>query len=135
MASDTAAYDPRTHELLSFHDRIAAFEDGSDTPRDYLERCLATIDEREPTVRAFAAMNVEGARAAADAASERYKAGKPLSLVDGMPFGVKDLYETVDMPTQMNSPRYEGWQGVRDSAHAFALRRGGAVILGKTTTT
>ena len=135
MASDTAAYDPRTHRLLSFHDRIAAFEEGSDSPRDYLERCLAIIDEREPTVRAFAALNVAGARAAADAASERYKAGKPLSLVDGMPFGVKDLYETVDMLTQMNSPKYEGWQGVRDSAHVFALRRGGAVILGKTTTT
>lgn len=135
MSSRTADYDPRTHRLLAFHDRIPAFQDGSDTPRDYLERCLATIDEREPEVRAFAAMNVDGARAAADAATARYKDGTPLSLVDGMPVGIKDLYETVDMPTQMNSPRYEGWQGVRDSAHAFALRRGGAVILGKTTTT
>ena len=136
MASDSAAsYEPRTHRLLAFHDCIGAFEDGSDTPRHYLERCLATIDEREGTVQAFVATNVEGARAAADAASDRYKAGKALSLVDGMPFGVKDLYETVDMPTQMNSPKYEGWQGNRDCAHAFALRRGGAVILAKTTTT
>ena len=138
MPPDTAspaAYDPRTHTLLAFHDRIAAFEDGSDTPRDYLERCLEVIDAQEKTVRAFVAMNVDGARKAADASSARYKAGTALSLVDGMPFGVKDLYETVDMPTQMNSPKYEGWQGNRDSAHAFALRRGGAVILGKTTTT
>ena len=39
------------------------------------------------------------------------------------------------MPTQMNSPKYDGWQGNRDSAHVFAMREGGAVILGKTTTT
>ena len=138
MAPDStrqSGYDPRTHELLSFHDRIPAFEEGTDSPRDYLERCLETIETLEGAVKAFAAMNVEGARAAADASTARYKEGRPRSLVDGMPFGVKDLYETVDMPTQMNSPKYAGWQGNRDSAHVFAMRQGGAVILGKTTTT
>ena len=131
----TVEYDPRTHRPLSFHDHIAAFENGSDTPRAYLERCLEVVDALEGTIQAFAAMNVEGARAAADASAARYKAGTAQSRVDGMPFGVKDLYETVDMPTQMNSPKYAGWQGNRDAAHVFALRRGGAVILGKTTTT
>ena len=51
MAPDSSAtvspYDPRTHSLLSFHDRLAAFKDGSDTPRAYLERCLAVIDALE----------------------------------------------------------------------------------------
>ena len=130
-----ATYDPRTHQLLSFHDAIPRFRDGSDTPRAYLERCLETIAAREPTIQAFACLNLDGARAAADASDKRYKAARPLSLVDGMPFGVKDLYETVDMPTQLNSPIYADWQGLRDSAHVYALRRGGAVIVGKTTTT
>jgi Asp-tRNA(Asn)/Glu-tRNA(Gln) amidotransferase A subunit family amidase len=138
MALHTTAlveYDPRTVRLLSFHDAIPRFLDGSDTPRAYLERCLETIEAREPEVKAFVCMNIEGARADADASSKRYQNGRPLSLVDGMPFGVKDLYETVDMPTQMNSPVYAGWQGIRDSAHVYALRLGGAIILGKTTTT
>jgi Asp-tRNA(Asn)/Glu-tRNA(Gln) amidotransferase A subunit family amidase len=129
------AYDPRTITLLSFHDAIPRFLDGRDTPRAYLEHCLETIATREPDVKAFVCMNIEAARAAADASSKRYQDGRPLSLVDGMPFGVKDLYETVDMPTQMNSPVYAGWQGIRDSAHVYALRQGGTVILGKTTTT
>lgn len=135
MAIAPATYDPRTVQLLTFHDAVPRFLDGSDTPRAYLERCLETIEAREPEVKAFVCMNIDRARRDADAATERYRAGCPLSMVDGMPFGVKDIYETVDMPTQMNSPIYEGWQGIRDSAHVYAMRRGGAIILGKTTTT
>ena len=129
------SYNPRNHELLSFHDKLQDFEDGTSSPRIYLEHCLEVIDELEEKIKAFAAINLPGARLAADASTTRYKDGRRLSLVDGMPFGVKDLYETIDMPTQMNSPKYKGWQSHRDSAHVFALRQGGAVILGKTTTT
>ena len=67
MDNTTTEYDPCTHRLLSFHDHIEAFEDGSDTPRAYLERCLEVVDSLEGEVNAFAAMNIEGARAAADA--------------------------------------------------------------------
>ncbi len=52
-----------------------------------------------------------------------------------MPVGIKDIFETADMPTQKNSPIYKDWQGKVDAAHVYALRRGGAVILGKTATT
>ena len=63
-----------------------------------LERCLATIAEREPVIKALPAINEAGARAAADASGARWKAGNPLSLIDGMPIGIKDLLETKDMP-------------------------------------
>lgn len=139
MAPDTVSatrdYDPRTVELLSFHDAVAKFLDGSDSPRAYLERCIATIEAREPEVKAFVVTNLDGARQAADASDARYAAGQPLSMVDGMPVCIKDLYETIDMPTQMNSPVYQGWESHRDAAHVYALRRGGAAIVGKTVTT
>ena len=41
-------YDPTTPKPLTFHDAIARFHDGSDTPRDYLERSIETITAREP---------------------------------------------------------------------------------------
>ena len=135
MSSDRRPYDPRTVELRTFHDAVPGFLDGRDTPRDYLERCLETIEAREPEVKAFVVTNIKGAREAADRSTERYREGRPLSLVDGMPICIKDLYETVDMPTQMNSPVYEGWQSNRDAAHVYALRKGGAGIVGKTVTT
>ncbi len=134
-ANDSDRYDPADTELLTFHDAVPCFMDGSDTPRAYLERCLETIDEREPDVRAFVCLNIEGARAAADEATKRYQDGRPRSRVDGMPFGVKDLYETADMPTQMGSPLFKDWRTNRDCATVYGLRGAGAVVLGKTVTT
>ena len=134
-AADANCYDPTDTKLLTFHDHVPRFMDGSDTPRAYLERCLETIDEREPAVRAFVRLNVEGARTAADESTKRYHDGRPRSRVDGMPFGVKDLYETADMPTQMGSPLFEDWHTNRDCATVYGLRGAGAVVLGKTVTT
>ena len=114
---------------------MPAFHAGDDTPRDLLERCIAVIEARDPEIQAFVTLNLEGARAAADAASERYAAGHPLSPVDGLPIGLKDIIETADMATQCGSPIYEGYQGGRDAPVAAALRRGGAVIVGKTAST
>jgi Asp-tRNA(Asn)/Glu-tRNA(Gln) amidotransferase A subunit family amidase len=122
-------------ENLSFAAARERFRAGTQSPRDFLERCLQRIDEREPTVRAFVTTNVEGARRAADAASERYRFGKPLSSIDGIPVAIKDIIETVDMPTEFGSPVFKGWRGGRDAACVYALRQAGAVIVGKAVTT
>src|SRR5689334_19088787 len=90
------------------------FVAGGDTPRACLERYLERIEKREKEVQAFVALNLDGARAAADAATSRYRAGHPLSPVDGMPVGIKDILETEDMPTEFGSPIYKGWRGNRD---------------------
>ncbi len=128
-------YDPKASPILRFHEAIAGFLNGDDTPRAYLERCLETIEALEPTVSAWVHQDPAIARAASDAATNRYKNGRPLSLIDGCPMAVKDIIETADMPTQMNSAIYDGWQPVRDAACVQALRASGAVIIGKTVTT
>jgi Asp-tRNA(Asn)/Glu-tRNA(Gln) amidotransferase A subunit family amidase len=130
----TDTYDPRTFRALTFHDATRKFRDGADTPRAYLERCLETIDKREPVVRAFVTLNVPGARAAADASTERWKNAKPLSAIDGLPIGIKDLLETKDMPTEMGCEAYRGNFPKRDNAAVWALRQAGAIVLGKTVT-
>ena len=118
----------------SFTQARTNFLAGADTPRNLLERCLERIAERESSVHAFVVMN-EHARAAADAATERYRAGQLLSIVDGCPIGIKDIMDTHDMPTQMGSPAFKGWQPRHDAACVQALRAGGAVLVGKTVTT
>src|SRR5499426_80273 len=127
-------YDPRTFKALTFHDAVAGFKSGADTPRAYLERCLETIEKRDHVVKAFVALNPAGARAAADASTARWKDGRPLSAIDGMPVGIKDLLETKDMPTEMGCEAFRGNFPRRDNAAVWALREAGAVILGKTTT-
>jgi len=113
----------------------AQFAGGQDTPRAYLERCLETLAAWEPKIGAFVCTNIDGSRAAADASSMRWRDNKPLSAIDGMPIGIKDIIETADMPTGMGSPLFDGWSSGRDAAAVAALREAGAVILGKTVTT
>jgi Asp-tRNA(Asn)/Glu-tRNA(Gln) amidotransferase A subunit family amidase len=132
--SRAGSYDPRTFKALTFHDATARFRDGADSPRAYLERCLEAIAEREPDVKAFAALNEATARAAADASAARWKAGRQLSVIDGMPVGIKDLLETKEMPTGLGCAAYRDNFPKRDNAAVWALRRVGAVILGKTVT-
>ena len=127
-------YDPRTHRLTTFHNAAAEFGDGPNTPRAYLERCLEEIAAIEDQVMAWEHLDHAGARKAADAATGRYRQGRPLSPVDGMPVGIKDLIETFDMPTEFGSEMFKGHCPLRDAASVDALRRGGAVIVGKTTT-
>src|SRR5690606_9500886 len=71
----------------------------------------------------------------ADAATSRYACGAPLSPVDGMPIGVKDIIHTADFPTQMGSELYQGWRPRANAACVDALIAGGAIVLGKTHTT
>ena len=121
--------------MRSYLDATKNFASGKETPRAFLERSLALLDSWEPRIGAFVCTNLPAARAAAEKSTERWRAGKPLSPIDGMPVGIKDIFETVDMPTEMGSPLYAGWQSNKDSASVRALRDAGAVIVGKTVTT
>ncbi|MCP3911925.1 MAG: amidase, partial [Actinomycetia bacterium] len=128
------SYAPESFRALTFHDRPSAFRTGSDTPRDLLERCVDTIAGRDDVVRAWVVLNVDGARAAADASTARWRSDSPLSPIDGMPIGIKDLLETVDMPTEQGCAALAGNYPKRDNAAVWALRRAGAIIVGKTVT-
>lgn len=122
-------------EPRSYFAATTSFATGEDSPREFLERCIAQIEADDGEVGAFVAINADAARAAADEASARWKDGRPLSAIDGMPVGIKDIMETADMATEQGSPLFAGWEGGRDAAAVAALREAGAVILGKTVTT
>ena len=133
-------YDPRTVAYPCFAVARSRFADGTDTPRAFLERGIERIEALEASVKAFVCLDLAAARKAADAATSRYAAGTPLSLLDGLPFAVKDCYETADFPTLANSALFKGDNPPftlprRDSAHVRALKLGGAVVVGKSTTT
>ena len=119
----------------SFAQTLGAFASGTETPREFLDACIDEIEEREGDVQAFTFLQLDAARAAADASTQRWEEGAPLSAIDGMPIGVKDVIETADMPTQMGSGLFEGWSPGFDSASVHALREAGAIIVGKTVTT
>ena len=125
----------RSPYALEFFRAREQFLAGTDTPSDYLARCIETIEARDRGVRAFVTLGLKSARRAAEESTRRYRAGKPLSPIDGMPIGVKDIMDTADLPTQMGNAIYNGWQPRWDAACVHAMRSGGAIVVGKTVTT
>ncbi len=121
-------------EALTYFDATPDFEFGTNTPRDYLEKCIEQIANKEQDVKAFVTLNLETARQLADESSRRWKNARQLSLIDGMPVGIKDLLETFDMPTQMGCEAYNGYAPGNDNALVWALRQAGCIIIGKTVT-
>lgn len=121
-------------EALTYFDATPDFESGTNTPRDYLEKCIEQIANKEQDVKAFVTLNLKTARQLADESSRRWKNARQLSLIDGMPVGIKDLLETFDMPTQMGCEAYNGYAPGNDNALVWALRQAGCIIIGKTVT-
>ncbi len=128
-------YDPKTARYLCYAEASAAFGDG-DSPRAFFERCLEAIERLEPAVKAFVALDTGSARRAADESTQRWQSGTQRSIVDGMPVAIKDCFDVRGFPTRANSAYFDGAPAAAvDAAHVDALRRGGAVIVGKTVTT
>ena len=114
---------PLSADLRPYLAAVADFRSGADSPRHFLERCLAAIAAREAQVGAFVHYDAANARRQAEASAARWRAGQPLSPIDGMPVGIKDIIETADMPTEMGSPLFAGWRSERDAASVVACAR------------
>jgi amidase len=94
-------------------------------PRDLLESCLERIAAHESRVRAFASLDPAAVRAATPAPG-------PLH---GIPFAVKDVIDTADLPSQYGSPIWKDHRPAADAACVAWVRQAGSVIIGKTVTT
>jgi Asp-tRNA(Asn)/Glu-tRNA(Gln) amidotransferase A subunit family amidase len=92
-----------------------------------VERALERVAEREAQLRAWTAL-VPPERVRAAAAEAR----GPLA---GLPVGVKDVLDTVDLPTAYGSPRWAGHHPTADATVVRRLRDAGAVVMGKTVST
>ena len=110
---------------------VAAIGQGTTTCEAVVRACLDRIAAREPEVHAWAHLDPEAALAAARAFDKSGKRG-PLA---GVPFGVKDIIDTFDMPTEWGTPIHKGRQPERDAACVALSRKAGGVLLGKTVTT
>jgi Asp-tRNA(Asn)/Glu-tRNA(Gln) amidotransferase A subunit family amidase len=101
---------------------------------DLLDACFDQIERWDPFVHAWAYLNGEGARAAARAVDASIAAGEPAGPLGGVPVGIKDIFNTIDMPTQMGSPIWQGFTPGNDARVVHNLRMAGAIVPGKTVT-
>lgn len=104
--------------------------------RDRLEEIFQRLDARSGEERVFARLYPEAARAAADAADARRKAGVLLGPLDGSIVSIKDLLDVAGETTLAGSAiRRECPPALEDALVVRRLRQAGAVILGKTVMT
>lgn len=111
-----------------------AFISGDRSAHDIVSDALAAIDASQPTINAFAYVAREQALGTADALDTAAAAGRPPGPLAAVPVSVKDIINTVDMPTQWGSLLMQGQTPAADAVAVQRLRSAGAVIIGKTTT-
>src|SRR5262249_53549416 len=93
--------------------------------------CLERIEARDDAVRAWAFLNKKDALATARELDKQTRK----SRLHGVPFGIKDIIDTEDLPTEYNSAIYKGHRPRADAACVQLLKNAGCLILGKTVTT
>jgi Asp-tRNA(Asn)/Glu-tRNA(Gln) amidotransferase A subunit family amidase len=120
---------------LSATDAARMIRDGALDSEQLVEACLARVRETDPRVQAWAFLDPDHALRQARAADERRREGRPTGPLHGVPVGVKDIFDTADMPTENGSVLHAGRTPSRDATVVSMLRAAGAVILGKTVTT
>src|SRR5262249_192044 len=110
---------------------VRLIDEGELTAEAVVESCLERIAAREPVVRAWSHLAAEAALAKA---RERDRTGKK-TLLNGVPFGLKDIFDSADMPTTYGSPIYVGCRPANDASAATLPRAAGGILLGKTVST
>ncbi len=104
---------------------------GTITSEALVKACLEHIESREADVQAWAFLDPDAALRQARAADLQPARG----LLHGLPIGVKDLIDTVDLPTSYGSPIYSGHRPAWDAPCVALARAAGGVVMGKTVTT
>jgi len=121
-------------EPISISDASRQIEAGRLAPLDLVEGCLEQIREYEERVRAWVIVDEEGARQAARRLGEEVARRHYIGPLHGIPIGIKDIVDVEGFPTRAGSPVTEARAKRSDAPLVAALRRAGAIILGKTVT-
>jgi Asp-tRNA(Asn)/Glu-tRNA(Gln) amidotransferase A subunit family amidase len=113
----------------------AAIRAGELSAEQLVRACLDTIEAREAQVQAWHFLEPAYALAQAREADRRRSSGHPVGPLHGIPVGIKDIFDTSDMPTEDGTPLHRGRTPACDATAVARLRQAGAIIMGKTVTT
>ncbi len=119
---------------ISIQEAAKEIRDGKLSPLELLERCLAQIRRHEQAVHAWVLVDEAGARRTATERTREAERGCWRGPLHGIPIGVKDIIDVKGLPTRAGSPLLGHEPAVSDAPVVAALRRAGAVIVGKTVT-
>ena len=124
----------RATSFTTVRDYASAYKSGKVTPVEVAERVLEAVsasEALEPPLRAFIANDRAEVLRQAQESAARYKAGRPLGILDGVPVAIKDEVDLAPYPSHVGTS-FLGTEPARDCAVAARLRAAGALLVGKT---
>ena len=120
---------------LSASEAGAKIASGEITCSALIRDCLERISKREEDVQAWQYLDPEAALHQARQLDQELASGHRRGPLHGVPLGVKDIFDTYDMPTEYGCRIYKGNQPMSDAGTVARARHVGMVIMGKTVTT
>ena len=123
---------PSDPALLSATELIGLYRAKRLSPVEAVKATLARIERFNGAVNAYCHLEPEGALAAAKSSEQRWMAGAPKGLADGVPLGVKDNIAVAGMPTRFGSKLTSSDPHTFDAPAVARLKEHGAIVLGKT---
>jgi len=118
---------------LSAVDLIAGYRAKQFSPSEVLDEVLAHVAAWEPHIKALYLLDADGARAVAQASTERWQKGESVGALDGVPVTIKDNIATKGQPMPLGAASVKHVPSPVDAPPAARLREAGAVIFSKTT--
>jgi aspartyl-tRNA(Asn)/glutamyl-tRNA(Gln) amidotransferase subunit A len=112
----------------------AAIRDKRLSATQYLEYVLNRIEQHDPALNTVITLNADAALTAAHEADQAVSNGAVLGPLHGVPFGLKDIIDAVDLPTTAHSRIYANNMPIEDAAVTAHLKQSGAILVAKLAT-
>lgn len=126
--------DPRGFRFPSVLDFRKAYESKQTTPLAVAERVIeavVTSNSGELPLCAIIQQQASDLRHQAEMSTQRWQAGQPLGVLDGIPVAIKDEVDVETYPTTVGTRFLGKHPATSDGTPVAALRRQGALIIGK----
>src|SRR5581483_2915695 len=120
------------YSMKTLHEAAQAIRQGTVSPGDLVDICLANIDRWETKVHAWVFVDRDGARAEAKRLADELSRGQYRGPLHGIPIGIKDIFDVFDWPTAAGSTLWAQSIARQDAPLVQRLRQAGAIFLGKT---
>jgi len=118
----------------SIPELIQNIERGTLSFRDMADASAQIINDKEADTLAWVCFDLDKLRLESEQAFLKYKARGHLLGIDGIPFGVKDIFNTRYFPTQMGSPLWKNFMPGNNARVVDSLLLAGGLVVGKTVT-
>jgi fatty acid amide hydrolase len=117
---------------LSAVELASSIAAGDVSAREAVDACLSRVEEINGVLNALVWPRCEQARREADEADAARRRGEPIGPLHGVPVTVKDQFDVEGLPTTFGVARLAGQPASADGPMVGALRKAGAIVLGKT---